>query len=123
MPGKLQVTEESNVTVATFLEAAMLDETIIQQLGGELEKAVKGKEKINLVIDLSNVDYVSSAVLGRLVKIFKMVKELKGKMKLAGVKNNILQVFKITKLDKMFEIHPTRDKAVKSFRSFKLFKS
>lgn len=120
MPGKLEVTEDGNVTVATFLEAAMLDETSIHELGNELENVVK--EKINLVIDLSNVDYVSSAVLGRLVKIFKMVRNAKGKMKLAGVKNNILQVFKITKLDKMFEIHPTREKAVRSFRSFKLFK-
>lgn len=119
--GRLQITEDSNVTVATFLEAAMLDESSIQQLGSELEKVVQSKEGIKLVVDLSNVDYVSSAVLGRLVKIYKLVKQISGKMKLAGVKNNILQVFKITKLDKMFEIHPTRDKAVKSFRSF--FKS
>ena len=122
MAGKLQVTEEGNVTVVTFVEAAMLDETSIQELGGELENVVKGRDKINLVIDLSNVDYVSSAVLGRLVKIYKIVKKAKGKMKLAGVKSTILQVFRITKLDKMFEIHPTREKAVKSFRSFRLFR-
>lgn len=119
--GKLQINEEGNVTVATFLDAALLDETSIRELGGQLEKAVKQKEGINLVIDLSNVDYVASAVLGNLVKIFKIVKKNKGKMKLAGVKTSIVQVLKVTRLDKMFEIYPNREKAVRSFRSFKLF--
>jgi anti-sigma B factor antagonist len=119
--GKLQITEDSGVVVATFLDAALLDEGSIRELGGQLEDAVKEKEGVNLVVDLSNVDYVASAVLGNLVKIFKIVKKNKGKMKLAGVKKSILQVFKVTKLDKMFEIQPTREKAVKSFRSFKIF--
>jgi anti-sigma B factor antagonist len=126
MPGnpstaKLEIKEEGTVTVATFLEASMLDATSIEGLGNQLEKAIKERPQIKLVIDLSNVDYVCSAVLGRLVKIFKIVKDNKGKMKLAGIKSNILHVFKITKLDKMFEILPTRKKAVDSFSSFKLF--
>lgn len=119
--GKLQITEEGNITIATFLEVAFLDETSIKSLGDELEKLVSEKNGINLVINFANVDYLSSAVLGRLVKIYKLVRKTKGKLKLCGIKNNILQVFKITKLDKMFPIFPDKDKAVKSFKSFKIF--
>jgi anti-sigma B factor antagonist len=120
--GKLKVTEEDGITLVTFLEVAFLDETTIKDLGNELEALVKDKQGINLVINFANVDYLSSAVLGRLVKVYKMVTSNKGKIKLCGIKNNILQVFKITKLDKMFEIYPDAEKALKSFKSFKLFK-
>lgn len=120
--GKLKIVEEEGVTVITFLEVAFLDETSIKDLGNEMEIVVKDKQGINLVINFANVDYLSSAVLGRLVKVFKLVSANKGKMKLCNIKNNILQVFKITKLDKMFEIFPDQDKAVKSFRAKGFFK-
>ena len=120
--GKLKIIEEDGVTIVSFLEVAFLDETSIKDLGNELESLVKDKQGINLIINFANVDYLSSAVLGRLVKVYKLVATNKGKIKLCGIKNNILQVFKITRLDKMFEIQPDVEKAVKSFKSFKLFK-
>ena len=121
--GKLKVTEEGKVTVATFLEVAFLDETSIKDLGSELENLVMKQEGIQLVINFVNVDYLSSAVLGRLVKVYKLAKKSKGKVKLCGIKKNILQVFKITKFDKLFEIYADKDKAVKSFHSgFRFFR-
>ncbi len=121
--GKLKVTEHKNdVTVVSFLDVAILDE-VSKASGEQLEEIAKSKEGINLVVDFSNVDYLSSAVLGKLVKVRKIVvKQQNGKMKLCGIKSNILQVFKITKLDKLFEIHPNEEKAIKSFKKpFKLF--
>ncbi len=120
--GKLEIKDMKNVTVISFLDVAILDETSIKELGDEMEEVVKSKEEINLVVNFTNVDYLSSAVLGRLVKVFKMVRKQKGKMKLCGIKSSILQVFKITRLDKMFEILPDEDKAIKSFKKpFKLW--
>ena len=120
-PGKLDVKEKGKVVVATFLEVAFLDETTIKELGQELENLVKERTPIHLIINFENVDYLSSAVLGRLVKVYKLVKKGKGKVKLCCIRKNIQQVFKITKLDKMFEIFPDEDKAVRSFKSFRLF--
>ena len=114
--GKLKVEKQGNVTVVSFVDASFLDETSIKSLGDEVEGLVKQSEGINLVVNLTDVDYLSSAVLGRLVKILKLVKKTKGNMSLCGMKNSILQVFKATKLDKMFEIHPDPDKAVRSFK-------
>ncbi len=124
MNNKLRIVEDGNVVVVSFTDVAILDETSIKEIGDELENIVKAKEKINLIINFTNVDYLSSAVLGRLVKIYKAVKLSSGKMLLCNIKNNILQVFKITKLDKMFEIFPDQDKAVKSVKGntgFKFF--
>jgi len=122
--GKLKITESNDVTVVSFLDVAILDDVSIKQLGEDLENLVKNTPDIKLVINFSNVDYLSSAVLGRLVKVYKMVRKQKGKVKLCCIKSTIIQVFKITKLDKMFEIHADEKKAIDSFSkksSFKLF--
>jgi anti-sigma B factor antagonist len=124
--GTLNVVVENNIMVVSFLEVSFLDETSIKTLGDELEalinEKINKKQDINLVIDFSNIEYLSSAVLGRLVKIYKLVKKSQGKVKLCSIKNNILQVFKVTKLDNMFEIHPDRNKALQSFKGgLKLF--
>lgn len=119
--GKLKVTEENSVTVVTFLDVAFLEEMTIQEVFKELETLVKSKEGMNLVINFVNVEYLASAVLGKLVKIRKAVTDNKGKIKLCSIKSSIMQVFKITKLDKIFEIFPDSDKATRSFKAHKLF--
>ena len=57
-----------------------------------------------LIIDFSTVSYLSSAVLGKLMAIHKGVSATKGVLVLCGITPNILEVFKITKLDKLFSI-------------------
>jgi anti-sigma B factor antagonist len=71
------------------------------------------------MIDFSNVEYLSSAVLGKLVAIHKKVQEGKGQLKLACIKPAIKEVFKITKLDKVFDIHDTHQGCMESFRQKK----
>lgn len=123
--GKLKVVTDGEATIVSFLDVAFLDETSIRELGDELELLVTNSNKINLIVNFTNIDYLSSAVLGRLVKVYKLVKAKTGKMILCHIKNTILQVFKSTRLDKMFEIFPDQEKAVASLKnptsSFKSF--
>lgn len=116
--GTIKIEEQKGVTVATFVNVVMLDETSIKEPGDALEELIKSSEKINLVIDFSKIEFVSSAVLGRLVKIRKIVKTRGSKLALCGMAKDLKQIFKVTKLDKAFKIHDTREKALKSFRSF-----
>lgn len=122
--GKLKIQQDGDITLVSFLDVSLLDETSIQPLGKQLEE-ISSKENVKLILSFKNIEYASSAVLGRLVKIYKLVRANKGTIKLCNIKNNILSVFKVTKLDKMFEIHPDEDKALKSFKGtpsgFKFF--
>ena len=122
--GKLKIQQDGDITIVSFLDVSLLDETNIQPLGKQLEE-ISSKENVKLILSFKNIEYASSAVLGKLVKIYKLIKANKGTIKLCNIKNNILSVFKVTKLDKMFEIHPDEDKALKSFKGpasgFKFF--
>jgi anti-sigma B factor antagonist len=64
---------------------------------------------------------MSSSMLGKLVQIHKKCKEFKVKLKLSGIKKEILEVFKITKLDKLFDIASDEAAARKAFLKRGLF--
>ncbi|HPN73546.1 MAG TPA: STAS domain-containing protein [Candidatus Omnitrophota bacterium] len=74
------------------------------------------KEKKNKVaIDLSYVGYVDSSGLATIVEILKNVRLYGGKLKLAGLSDKVRGLFEITKLDKLFDISDTIEKATASF--------
>ncbi|MCA9241251.1 MAG: STAS domain-containing protein, partial [Planctomycetales bacterium] len=72
-------------------------------------------------IDFSPVQFMSSSMLGKLVKIHKNCKEYKAKLKLSGVSDDIREVFKITRLDKLFDFEKDIEAARKAFMKRGLF--
>jgi anti-anti-sigma factor len=59
---------------------------------------------IRLVLDFSDVQYLSSADLGKLINLKKKVGAVRGKVRLRGIHPDLLEVFRITRLDQVFEI-------------------
>ncbi|MBI3270823.1 MAG: STAS domain-containing protein [Planctomycetes bacterium] len=106
------ITYEGDVTVAEFTGAKILEETTIQEIAKELMKLVDAPYKVKLVLDFARVEYLSSAVLGKLIALHKKIVAEKGQFRLCAIKPSILEVFKITKLDKVMSILPNRAAAV-----------
>lgn len=113
--GRLKVHEQGDVSVVEFRDSKILDETLIQEIGIELFALVDQQFRPKLLLDFSNVDYLSSAALGKLITLHKRIREKKGLLRFCTIKPKIYDVFRITKLDKIFEIHESRDKALGSF--------
>jgi len=67
---------------------------------------------IHFVIDLSGVDFIDSAGLGMLVANLKTVYSRNGSIKLVGPTSEVLHVFEITRLVKIFSIYPTVEAAL-----------
>ena len=64
---------------------------------------------------LRAVQYMSSAMLGKLVQLHKRCKADKIKLKLCNISKNVMEVFEITKLNKLFEIKPDEAAALAAF--------
>lgn len=73
------------------------------------------KTGIDLLIDLGQAEFLSSAALGMLGMVHRKTWGSKGRLKLCNVRPDVLQIFRITKLDSLFDIHATRDEAVADF--------
>lgn len=114
--GRLNTITVGDITAVDFIDSRILDENIIKVVVEELFALVNNSYKIKLLIDFQNVDYLSSAVLGKMVALKKLVDEAKGMLKLCNIKPSIRQIFSITKLDKLIEIHPDQAAAIKAFQ-------
>lgn len=60
--------------------------------------------KINFLLDFSNCSFIDSTGLGVLVSVYKKCAERNGSMKLKAISQQVLKVFKLTRLDNVFEI-------------------
>jgi anti-sigma B factor antagonist len=112
---RLDIEEVNEVTVARFTDKKILDESNIQIIGNQLFSLVDDDHRQKIVLDFTNVEYLSSAALGKLITMDKKVKAAGGKLRLCAIRSDIKEVFKITRLDKLFQIIDSRDKAVEGF--------
>ena len=102
-------------TILTLSDRQILEEKNIRTLQESMVSVVDECEGIHLVLDFCNVEFLSSAVLGLLIRISKRVHECNGKIRLCNIYPKIYEVFRITQLTKVFDIHKDIDDALASF--------
>jgi len=113
---RLRIKKVSDVTQVEFIDRNILDEANIQLIGEEIASIVEASPKPKLLISFTNVDHLSSAALGTLITINNKVRQVSGQLRLSDIDPQIYEVFVITKLNKLFEIHETAVDALKSFK-------
>jgi len=112
---RLQVSEVGGVTVVRFVDKKILDEGNIQELGKELFALVEEDNRKSILLNFTDVEFLSSAALGKLITLDKKVKAHGGKLKLCTIRPEIYEVFAITKLNKLFDIRSDEPEALDSF--------
>lgn len=111
----LSVTSRGEVKVVEFADRKILDELCISEIRDELAGLVAGAEGIKLLLCFENVEHLSSAALGVLITLHHQVAERKGHLKLSNITPQIFEVFKITRLNKLFSIYDTTEQALANF--------
>jgi anti-anti-sigma factor len=66
----------------------------------------------NVVIDFSELDYISSAGLRVVLTTAKRVKAAGGEMTLSGVRDNVREVFDVSGFASIFGMHDSVDAAI-----------
>lgn len=66
----------------------------------------------SIVVDLSSVTMMSSAGIGALVRIHKRIDERKGQLAVCGLSEELIELFKLTRMDRLFRVAPDRDAAI-----------
>jgi len=79
-----------------------------------LHKLVE-ENKLNIIVDLSDVKFMNSSGLGMLIGGLTTMKKSNGSLKLARVGDKIESLLIITKLITIFESYDTVEEAVDSF--------
>jgi anti-sigma B factor antagonist len=111
---KIIVTENQGITVVTLADQRILDELSIAKIGKQLGELVARASTPKMVIDFRNVTNMSSSALGMLITLHKRIREANGQLRLCNIQPTIEEVFKITRLNEIFQIHLSQDDAVSS---------
>ncbi len=112
---RVEVSEVGEVAVVRFVDRKIIDEVAIQELGDELFALVEEENRANLLLNFSGVEFLSSAALGKLITLDKKVKAVGGRLKLSNIRPRIYDVFKITNLNKLFDIKDEEADALAAF--------
>lgn len=111
---KLRIRQQGNVRVVEFEDRKILEELVITQIGEQLTELIEAEPQPRLLLDFKNVEHLSSAALGVLITLNKQLAEREGRLALANIQPQIYEVFKITRLNKLFNIQSTTEAAMQA---------
>lgn len=111
---RFDVLEKRGIHIVTLLQANVLDAHEIQELGDDLNKFVARKHAMKVVVDMGGVQHLSSSALGMLITLKSTIEGYGGAVRLANVKDNLKEIFKMTRLDKVIQIKDNVDAAAAS---------
>jgi anti-sigma B factor antagonist len=101
---RVLVPHSVDVTFVTVNDEEILEEQHVKEIEEEIMSVVEEAKRENMMLDFSNVQFMTSAFLGLLVKIHKRIRERGGYLKLRHINPTIYKVFEITQLTKVFDI-------------------
>ena len=106
---RIEVEEKGDIAVVGFIDKKILDEQNIQVIGEQLSELVDAEKRTKVILNFSNVEYLSSAALGKIIALNSKLKKANGKLVLCNIRADIKEVFTITKLDKLIIIVNSED--------------
>ncbi len=103
------------VHVFEFQRGDMTDAAFIKQLGDDMYRALKDLTQPRVVVDFQNVRKLSSATLGMLVQLKKVLARQDGELRVSNVSKELSEIFRITRLNDVLRLCRTTQEALDSF--------
>jgi anti-sigma B factor antagonist len=115
MTQRIDVKKVADVTIATTLDMKLNDDLSIQEWGDQLIALFDDGACKKLLVSFERVLFMSSSALRALITLNKKVKEVKAALVLCGIDDNIMEAFRITRLDSVFQIKKNEDEGIGAF--------
>jgi len=100
----------SNVRVIKIGSEELSEDTI-----RDFKREIKPYEGSSLVLDLSGVTFVDSSGLAGLITFLRDVHAQNQDLRFTGLTRDVARLFKLVRIDRIFEIYPTVEEAVRSY--------
>lgn len=102
---------QTHATIATITEKR-LDAKVAVAFKEEMAALINSGVTV-IVLDMGGVGFVDSSGLGAIVTSLKLLGR-KGDLLVAGVKDDVMTMFTLTRMDRVFQMFPTTNDALKS---------
>jgi anti-sigma B factor antagonist len=109
---RIEVEKEGDIVVVVV--EGELDASTSPELRNKFEELI-GQGENKYVIDLASVGFMDSSGISAIVNLFKRVRIGHGDVKLCNLSAEIMKIFELTRLNRVFDIYDSRDSAVSSY--------
>ena len=106
--------DKKGVRVISFVVKEMGINFDADRFEEELAQAIKGLASPKVILNMSDVSYVSSRPLGSLVGFHKRVWSAGGQIKISNIPDYVHETIRAAKLHRIFELYETEDEALDS---------
>ncbi|MGA2499961.1 MAG: STAS domain-containing protein [Tepidisphaeraceae bacterium] len=111
----MNVQQVGEMTVVEFTCPSLMDPIELEQIAAQLYKLVDEQDKRQIVLDFEKVEYLASQAIGILLAMQKKLAALKkSTLILCGVGPRLMELLRITRLDRVLTVKPTQKEATKS---------
>lgn len=114
---RIEVLDHGVISIVRFNDKKIVDSANIEALGDELNSLVLKDRREAILLNFEGVEFMSSAALNKLIALQSRVKSIQGRLKLCNLKDDIREVFSMTKLDRVFDIRRSEEDAISAFRT------
>ena len=122
----LEIDEIHGITIVHLLDDRLVEGNEIEDLGKELYGLIESEGRRKLVLNLSSVEFISSAglgivnsivppSLGKLVVLQKKMNTHGGTLRFCCLRPDVHEVFTVTQLDRLFDIRESEADALVAF--------
>ncbi len=116
------MTDDSRTDNTLSIETEQVGDALVVHLSGDIDEL--GADALSsaldgilegggcrIIFDMSDVMFMGSTGLGQIMRTYRAVKACDGYVRIANPQPLIADLFKLTKLDKLLEIHPSVEQA------------
>jgi anti-sigma B factor antagonist len=112
---QFNVSKIGDTTVVEFTTPSLMDPVQLDLMAEALYQLVDEQDRRHIVLDFERVQYLSSQAVGMLLAMQKKLASLNhSKLVLCGVGPRLMELLKITRLDRVLTVKPTQMEAVRS---------
>jgi anti-sigma B factor antagonist len=110
----IDIRHDGNVTIIEPLKAR-IDASLAVKFKNDVSQIISENDG-RIVLNLSNVDFIDSSGLGAIVSLMKSLGG-SGNISICNMKDPVMGVFKLTRMDKIFSIYPNEEAALSHFHN------
>lgn len=107
------IEKKGNVFIVTLVERLDVHKSV--QTENEIIRMIDEDGVRYLLFDMSNVTYISSSGLRIFISTMRKLRDLRGELKIAGMKEGIKNVFMTVELFDLLNLYDTVEEALEDF--------
>lgn len=99
--------------LVVYLEGR-LDVTVATEVEEQLMKLIDEDAEKHIVLNLEQVEYMSSSGFRACIAILRKLKQREGSLRLSNIRPSVKRIFDVIELTSLFDIYDTEDEAARA---------